>query len=499
MFIDFPNEIQCQVIRLLDPIGLISLSQSSRHFRRLINPQKRNLVERLLQLELSNEHGGPTLIFRSRDSKLEPGWQDEAWESMRWACTDCLRLLSHKCFDNQSLLRLGYRKPLPNSDAARMITTWEHRLYWRPQHRLMRGSEEYRLEKSRRELYFFAVTKGVMCDVEGDTAEHLDNLNVSDLVGFERLFEKDFRDMDNDEQLELFDRIALLIENDDCGKKRYLRKCNECRFRKGFLSYTRFAGDRGSRNFPVVPSRRVSFATELDRHFPGFLSTLKSKEPPVENPSVSGYLYSMYMARCSKCERWQEIRSFRTEGLCTGWRHSICRETELLGQDYDKGCCNRCLVDTGGRGKLAESLKTWFVTLLNKRVTGLSSQLYHQFNSHLFARVCRLPQIEAGEWRVLVEQTLSFNPGNNLSLLREDLDLIHTRRRQWKDLVDKAKEIDAENSHHRFLDGVYDEWVRQSDAIEGKWRWLLGFREEIEDNAELLVDWALGRDGAAFM
>ncbi|RKK72289.1 hypothetical protein BFJ69_g10206 [Fusarium oxysporum] len=418
---------------------------------------------------------------------------------MRWACTDCLRLLSHKCFDNQSLLRLGYRKPLPNSDAARMITTWEHRLYWRPQHRLMRGSEEYRLEKSRRELYFFAVTKGVMCDVEGDTAEHLDNLNVSDLVGFERLFEKDFRDMDNDEQLELFDRIALLIENDDCGKKRYLRKCNECRFRKGFLSYTRFAGDRGSRNFPVVPSRRVSFATELDRHFPGFLSTLKSKEPPVENPSVSGYLYSMYMARCSKCERWQEIRSFRTEGLCTGWRHSICRETELLGQDYDKGCCNRCLVDTGGRGKLAESLKTWFVTLLNKRVTGLSSQLYHQFNSHLFARVCRLPQIEAGEWRVLVEQTLSFNPGNNLSLLREDLDLIHTRRRQWKDLVDKAKEIDAENSHHRFLDGVYDEWVRQSDAIEGKWRWLLGFREEIEDNAELLVDWALGRDGAAFM
>ncbi|ENH70304.1 hypothetical protein FOC1_g10012213 [Fusarium oxysporum f. sp. cubense race 1] len=431
MFIDFPNEIQCQVIRLLDPIGLISLSQSSRHFRRLINPQKRNLVERLLQLELSNEHGGPTLIFRSRDSKLEPGWQDEAWESMRWACTDCLRLLSHKSFDNQSLLRLGYRKPLPNSDASRMITTWENRLYWRPQHRLMRGSEEYRLEKSRRELY--------------------------------------------------------------------LRKCNECRFHKGFLSYTRFAGDRGSRNLPVVPSRRVSFATELDRHFPGFLSTLKSKEPPVENPSASGYLYSMYMARCSKCERWQEIRSFRTEGLCTGWRHSICRETELLGQDYDNVCCNRCLVDTRGRGKLAESLKTWFVTLLNKRVTVLSSQLYHQFNSHLFARVCRLPQIEAGEWRVLVEQTLSFNPGNNLSLLREDLDLIHTRRRQWKDLVDKAKEIDAENSHHRFLDGVYDEWVRQSDAIESKWRWLLGFREEIEDNAELLVDWALHRDGAAFM
>ncbi|KAF4416243.1 hypothetical protein FACUT_12744 [Fusarium acutatum] len=497
MLTDFPNEIQCQIIRLLDPVGLISVSQSSRHFRRLINPQKRHLVERLLQVELLTEHGGPTLTYRSRDSRLEPSWQDAAWESMRWACTDCLRLLSHKCFENPSLLRLSYRKPLPNSDAARMITTWEPRPHWRPQHRLMPGSEEYRLEKNRRGLYSFAVTKGVMCGVEGHPAEHLENLSVSDLVGFEKLFEKEFRNMDDDEQLELFDRVALLIENDDCGKKRYLRKCIECRFRKGFLSY-RFVGDRGSQNFPVIPSRRVGFESDLDRNFPGFLGTLKSEQRFVKNPSVGVYLYTMYMARCSRCERWQEIRSFRLEGHRWGWRNGISEEAELPGKEHDKNFCNKCLADTRGRGQLAETLKKWVLALLNKRLSLYISHLYHHLNTQYYTPVYHLPQAEAEDWGVLLEQTPRIILGVSSGLSREDLDLINTRRRQWKDLLDRAKESDTQNPQYQVLDGLYDKWVRRSDSIERKWKWLMGCKEKIEDNPDLLVDWALERNGAAF-
>lgn len=81
----------------------------------------------------------------------------------------------------------------------------------------MPGYEEYRLEKNRRKLYFFTVEQGVMCDVEGDPAESLDISDVTVLVGFEKLFDKEFRHMD-DEQLQLFDKIALLIEIADCGK-----------------------------------------------------------------------------------------------------------------------------------------------------------------------------------------------------------------------------------------------------------------------------------------
>ncbi|KAG8664716.1 uncharacterized protein FPOAC1_013496 [Fusarium poae] len=487
-----------QGIRLLDPIGLISWNQSSRHFRRLINLQKKHLVERLLQLEISSNHGGPTLIFRSRDSKFDPDWQDAAWESMRWACTECLRLLPHKCFDNHSLLRLGFWKPLPDSDAARMITTWESSPVWRPQHRLMRGSEAYRLEKSRRVLYLSAVTKCVMCDVQGNPAEHLDVLNVLGLVGFERLFEKEFRDMDDDEQLELFDEMALSIENEECGKKRYLRNCNECRFRKSLFSYTRFAGNRGSQHFPIVPSRQVSFATDLDRHFPGFLSTLRSKKPSARNTNGTGRLYPMYMARCPGCESWQEIRSFRKEGLHNGWRYSLHGETESLGQDRDRMCCNRCFVDTIGRGELAEYLKKWIVGLLDEKLGFFSSLLCQLFNSQHFTPVGHLPEAEAREWRALLEQTPWFNAGNNSNFSREALDLINTRRRQWKELLDRAKESNAENSLPQILDDLYNKWIRHSDTVESRWKWLMGCKEEIEGYPELLVNWALDRDGAAF-
>ncbi|KAG4283208.1 hypothetical protein FPRO06_09881 [Fusarium proliferatum] len=363
MLTDFPNEIQCQIIRLLDPVGLISVSQSSRHFRRLVNPQKRHLVERLLQVELSAEHGGPTLTYRSRDSRLEPSWQDAAWESMRWACTSCLRLLSNKFFDNQSLLRLSYRKPLPNSDAAQMITTWEPRPNWRPQDRLAPGSEAYQLEKSRRRIYSFAVTKGVMCDVEGHPAEHLDILDVTVLAGFEKLFEKEFRDMDDDEQLELFDKIALLIENDDCADAR------------------------------------------------------------------SGKRYDLF-----------------------------------------------ALKDTVRDG----------------------DKLFHHLNTQYYTPVYHLPQAEAEEWGVLLQQTPRVILGLTSGLSREDLDLINTRRRQWKDLLDRAKKSDAENPQYQVLDNLYDKWIRRSDAIEEKWKSLMFCREEIKDNPELLADWAFGRDGAAF-
>ncbi|KAG8664690.1 uncharacterized protein FPOAC1_013470 [Fusarium poae] len=454
-----------QGIRLLDPIGLISWNQSSRHFRRLINLQKKHLVERLLQLEISSNHGGPTLIFRSRDSKFDPDWQDAAWESMRWACTECLRLLPHKCFDNHSLLRLGFWKPLPDSDAARMITTWESSPVWRPQHRLMRGSEAYRLEKSRRVLYLSAVTKCVMCDVQGNPAEHLDVLNVLGLVGFERLFEKEFRDMDDDEQLELFDEMALSIENEECGKKRYLRNCNECRFRKSLFSYTRSS-------FPRILEyieKQETVRPKYQRHWTS-VSDVHGTVPP---DARAGKRFGLFAKKGSimdggtvstgKLSRWAKIGT---------------------------GCA--------ATGELAEYLKKWIVGLLDEKLGFFSSLLCQLFNSQHFTPVGHLPEAEAREWRALLEQTPWFNAGNNSNFSREALDLINTRRRQWKELLDRAKESNAENSLPQILDDLYNKWIRHSDTVESRWKWLMGCKEEIEGYPELLVNWALDRDGAAF-
>ncbi|RYP19799.1 hypothetical protein DL765_003145 [Monosporascus sp. GIB2] len=120
-----PIEAQCAIFRLLDPVGLISASQTCKSFRGIITLERRHFVERLLALECLEEHGGPSAIFRARDNALQPNWNDEKWESMRWACTGCLRLLPHRHFDNHSLLRLGYRKPVAGSPAAVTPSSWE--------------------------------------------------------------------------------------------------------------------------------------------------------------------------------------------------------------------------------------------------------------------------------------------------------------------------------------------------------------------------------------
>ncbi|KAF4346020.1 hypothetical protein FBEOM_2 [Fusarium beomiforme] len=497
MLLDFPNEIQCQVIRLLDPIGLMSLSLANRHFRGLINPQRKHLGERLLQLELLPEHGGIIPIFRSLNRTLDPSWHDEAWEFMRWACTDCLRLLSHKHFDNHSLLRLGFRKPRPDSHAASMITSWEPLSQCRPKNCMVRSSEKYHLEKSRRAIYFFAVTKGVADDIRGDPAEHLDNLDFNSLVGFAGLFKKDFRNMNDKERLELFDGIAVLIESDDCGKKRHLRKCNECRFRKGLL-YTQFQGSRGTRQFPIVPSRNAAFGTDLDRSFPGFLNTLNTKKPSVKLPLSDNVLYAMHMARCTRCEWWQEIRSFRVAGLYVAWTPTMSREPMVPETNEDKSLCNRCIVDTRGRGYLADSLSKWLVSMLNERLACLSHLLSQLSNFHRYTRVQHLSEAQTAECRIILQKMPWYGIGPKIGLPYQDFDFIDTRRIQWIRLLDRAKESDTEKSKYKALDELYDDWIRSSDAIEQLWRWLMACKEEVKDNPELLVDWALNRDGAAF-
>ncbi|KAK2686059.1 hypothetical protein QWA68_015307 [Fusarium oxysporum] len=298
--------------------------------------------------------------------------------------------------------------------------------------------------------------------------------------------------MDYDERLNLFDTIALLVELDDCGKKRHLRNCNECRFRKGVL-YTQFRGFRGTRQFPVVPTRQAFFATVLDRYFPGFLNTLKCKGPSVKLPGVYDQLYTMYMARCTRCKSWQEIRSFRIGGRYHSWRPSIRWDTMLPVQGFDKSCCNTCLVDSRGQGELADSLGKWFVAMLNDRLHYLSSQLSKPLNSHQYTPVKRLPGIEAAEWKLLLEQTPWFDRDPNFRLSNKDVDLINIRRGQRKDLLDKAKNSDDEKWQYLVLEELYDDWVRNSAATEQQWRWLMACKEEVEDNPELLVDWALNR------
>jgi hypothetical protein len=98
LFPSLPTEILCAIIRLVDPIGLISLSQASCAFRALIQPSQNDFVQRLLALELDPALGG-IVRFRSRDNNLTPPWDDaEAWKAIRFACVGCMKLLPHTVF-----------------------------------------------------------------------------------------------------------------------------------------------------------------------------------------------------------------------------------------------------------------------------------------------------------------------------------------------------------------------------------------------------------------
>ncbi|KAH7265948.1 hypothetical protein NW759_008015 [Fusarium solani] len=118
-----PTELQCSFIRLLDPIGLISLSQTSQHFRLLIKPTTGHFVERLLQMETLEEYGGPMPFLALY--LVHPDPLPDECNDVCWACTSCRRLLVRQCFGNISIQQPAYQKLMRDSPLYNAPTTWE--------------------------------------------------------------------------------------------------------------------------------------------------------------------------------------------------------------------------------------------------------------------------------------------------------------------------------------------------------------------------------------
>ncbi|KAK4139560.1 uncharacterized protein C8A04DRAFT_32948 [Dichotomopilus funicola] len=122
-----PVELCGDVVRSLDPISLIALSQTSRSWRALIQPTRRDFQQRLLALELTPEHGGIVPRFDLDIQASIPAYTSDAWEANKYACCGCMKLRTHMLFNNHAILRESYRKPTPDCvEATRMaVTEWE--------------------------------------------------------------------------------------------------------------------------------------------------------------------------------------------------------------------------------------------------------------------------------------------------------------------------------------------------------------------------------------
>ncbi|KAJ5456474.1 hypothetical protein N7530_011748 [Penicillium desertorum] len=251
-----PVEILCSIFRLLDPIGLISISQTNSKFRTVIQPKRTHLLERLLELECREEVGGVTPVFRSKDNHLVPDFTSKEWHDMRWACSICLKMLPYIAFNNHYILRLQYRKPLPGSPAARSYTSWESTRdgkLRRPYHIHKQQSNSKDEDRKIRRRYGLASRCNTLRPNHPvrDKGARLASFQDSGMITFQGFSLDEYCSITQEEEQVLLDHEARLIERERCGFKRHLRKCNECRFRRGELSST---VQRGTDKVPIVPS-----------------------------------------------------------------------------------------------------------------------------------------------------------------------------------------------------------------------------------------------------
>lgn len=514
-----PTEVQCSIIRHLDPISLISMSQTSTYLRHLISPKKRHFTERLLQLELLPQHGGACPSFRARDNHISPGPLDPEWEDIRWACTSCLRLLPHLHFDNHSILRLRYRKPSPLIfSPSQAVTSWEpvgNRVPRRPK----KGKDTCALleDKKQRQRYLICTSGG-----RGAATRHgppmSDNLNTLIACGMTGFKEGEFDAIGPERKLQILDENALAIERDRCGTHRHLRKCNECRYQHGDLR-PQLKGRGRSRKaseMPILPSRRTStFGTFLDRWFPAVSDALDHKRPGY-NTLLHQAIYrekardrplAVYMARCNGCARWQELRNFRIRSslVFPHWRPNVAsgyRRSETTPEKWaeaeaslDVSRCNACFAAEHGREDLARELCSWFQGLSSVELTLLSCTLIGGtlFEFNPFYYYAGAPREYRRQLKCIMQhRRVDDRQSPEFNVSYSGIAILRLRQAHWKALWERTK-LNGDTSWTTCdMDAWYTEWVNNFDEAEEHWRWLMSVKNEIEERPMALVQWALG-------
>ncbi|CAH0057393.1 unnamed protein product [Clonostachys solani] len=430
--LSLPVELQCLSISFLDPATLVSLSQADTYFRRLIQPGRHEIVQRLLQLECTEEHGGGLT-----DPLNPPSWIRLASKSMRgrWACTGCLRLLPHASFDNHSLLRLGYRKPVAGSSAADPITDWgAPRKRW--------GRRFHQPKESEQPLQ------------DGDAERW--------------------------------------------GSKRHLRKCNECRFQNRELGKAN-SRERGTPAVPIQPSRGLAFASSRDRFFPGLAEHvgLGPLSDIVAGSSRSQQFWPTRMIRCPGCTQWQEMRSFRLGTKNSRWvpiyadgEPDFCAwnwdDTKLTRSVMDELRCNSCFVDEHGVDALARVLSGWAKKLMRSEVSSAEFALFSGWEA-VRSNLKHIPPDYQPQFEEILRKHEPSIPGPiNAKTLPVYKSAHDELRSAWDYMA--AKE---EGSFSSFDGHGFDQWLHHYHVYEARWELMTKLHAVVVRQPEVLAAWAL--------
>uniref|UniRef100_A0A8H7TI73 F-box domain-containing protein n=1 Tax=Bionectria ochroleuca TaxID=29856 RepID=A0A8H7TI73_BIOOC len=488
-----PVEILRCVIRLMDPIGVLSLAQASSYFRRIIDPGNIELGERLLQLETIPDHGGrlslPGAGFRPQTAtRAATSVRDIDLAGMRWACMGCMRLLSHVHFDNHSLLRLRFRKPIPGTPGHNPITSWDLSRY--PSRARPRGPKS---------------NMGRGDQTVTDTPEP-----NPDAVDDDDEWEGDLHEAIG--VLNLFQDFQKKRELMRWGTKRHLRRCNECRFQMGHIGRRRNPLT-GSMTIPIQMSRRVLFADAIERYFPGYLDSLGKERPlpapPVLrwlNPSRTDYSWTMCMLRCPGCGLWQEWRDFIfANGVLNlpgiDYPLNLPEIHAQLSSEFT--LCNHCMAERQGRDALGQRLITGLRFHLSQKVIYMVQKIERGFflmrmslgNGQTYRTL-------SGEDKAEMKNCMEGVFRGPSTPLRSDAERMGILRERFAQLTEFFHQLLAKYDLEAQLRD-FSMWHELQLWIEHyhNYERMLGWAKDILDGDALtsdsIVDWALDRDGAS--
>ncbi|KAF5571519.1 hypothetical protein FPHYL_265 [Fusarium phyllophilum] len=381
---NLPAELKQKIARLVDPIGLISLSQTNCHFRYVIEVEERQRIERLLALECIPKHGGSPTLFTNWYDK--PAWHQRDRLEARWACTGCMRLRPYYRFQYKFLSEVIWRKPMPGSPRTNVFTSWE------PTQRGVAAQITPSADggRSLQDCY-----QAIVGDIFRYHPAYLLTLYQFHQVGYMAGFTvRDLQQMIlfNPQELRRRLRLSLIaMENSGVfGSDRYFRKCIECQFKSDVFNNATIAshnGLYGTEKFPIISIENHLISSPLDRYFPGILESLQQGRP--RGRFYNGYpkLWPVWMARCPRCAKWKELSVFRIGAGAGGlpgrelesWEPAVGRLTwdgVILTQDvFEKARCNECFMKQNGRIALADYLGRWFQFLVEQQPDDVQSEL----------------------------------------------------------------------------------------------------------------------------
>ncbi|KAH6843488.1 hypothetical protein B0I37DRAFT_399743 [Chaetomium sp. MPI-CAGE-AT-0009] len=291
--VQVPVEILVHIIQRLDPITLITLSECSKSWRILINPNRHDYIQRLLALELTPKYGGIVPLFDEHSQTLSPPCESPEWKSNKYACCGCMKLLPHTMFDNHALLCRPQRKPPPGSVEANKakVTDWEP---LEPSARWRWIQERAALSKVERKRWTRVVQR---------SRKPQPSSEASPISWTTELSHRDL----NEE-----------VEKYLIGGGRDRRRCIECQRRAGVHArklsvYTDWGRQR--MQFTAVISRQVKLTSYFERDFPGLLEWLPPDRFPRHwrfmSPPTNTLLLNLYVIHYPSCGKWQECNAFR--------------------------------------------------------------------------------------------------------------------------------------------------------------------------------------------